>query len=172
MHGSGVSITLSIPAFHYFAATGCPGTKLAAVRHVRERPCVTESSGSSGYGSAAGLSSRRLSVHQQAVLIQVLLAFPGESAGVCYSRSSDEARAYAEDFLNIFKAINWSVEDAESVVDLPAASHGVAIIVKEKHLPSSAEALRDALRIYHLEAEILDHQNSLCGSRKFVLAIT
>ena len=39
-------------------------------------------------------------------------------------------------------------------------------------LGEGSSALRDALRIYSLEAEITtDHQN-LCGSRNFVLAVT
>jgi hypothetical protein len=125
------------------------------------------------HATAAGRSARRLSTHQKAVLIQVLLAFPDETVGV-YSQSPTSAtHDYAEDFLNIFKALNWNVDNNVEVRErLPESPSGLALLVKENRVPPSAEALRDALRIYSLEAEITtDHQN-LCGSRNFVLAVT
>jgi hypothetical protein len=115
---------------------------------------------------------RKLSTHQQAVLIQVLLTFPDEPVGVCYLPSVPDAHAYAEDFLTIFKAINWRVDEARAAVDLNAAARGLAIVIQEGQLPPSAEALRDALRIYEIEAEIVPDRMNLCGSRNFVLAVT
>ena len=116
--------------------------------------------------------TRKLSTHQQAVLIQVLLTFPDEPVGVCYQSAIADAHAYAEDFLTIFKAINWRVDQARATAALSAASGGLAIVVPEGQLPPSAEALRDALRIYGIEAEIVPDQANLCGSKKFVLAVT
>jgi len=131
-----------------------------------------EGSGNIGSGSAAGYSARKLSTHQKSVLIQVLLTFPGENVGVCFVPSVSDAFAYAEDFVTIFKAINWTAGDAEPTEDLPAAPSGLAIALPSEQLPASAEALRDALRIYHLEAAILNNHAKLCGTRHFVLAVT
>lgn len=116
--------------------------------------------------------TRKLSTHQQAVLIQVLLTFPDEPVGVCYLPSVRDAHAYAEDFLTIFKAINWTVDEARPAANLAAASGGLEIVVNEAQLPPSAEALRDALRIYEIEAEIVPDRSNLCGSRNFVLTVT
>lgn len=117
-------------------------------------------------------ATRKLSTHQQAVLIQVLLTFPDEPVGVCYRPSVTDAQAYADDFLTIFKAINWRVDQARPVADLAAASGGLAIVVPAGQVPPSAEALRDALRIYGIEAEIPPDRANLCGASKFVLAVT
>jgi hypothetical protein len=139
---------------------------------------VSEGRGSVRLGSlrpqagAAERSPRRLSTHQQAVLIQVLVAFRHETVGVCYLPSVSDAFNYAENFSTIFRAINWTVDPAEKVEPLPESSSGLAIVVPEGKVPSSAEALRDALRIYGLEAEIVSDQWNLCGARNFVLAIT
>ena len=130
-----------------------------------------EATGDIGQGSAQPRSARRLTTHQQAVLIQVLLTFPEEPVGVCCLSSAPEARSYADDFLTIFKAINWSAQEVESAHDFPVGSAGLALIVRENQLPASAEALRDALRIYNLEAQVLPDRGNLCGSRKFVLAV-
>ena len=116
--------------------------------------------------------TRKLSTHQQAVLIQVLLTFPDEPVGVCYLPSVPDAHAYAEDFLTIFKSINWSVDDAYAEANLIAAPGGLSIVVKDSQLPPSAAALRDALRIYGIEAEIVPDGSNLCGPRNFVLAVT
>jgi hypothetical protein len=116
--------------------------------------------------------SRKLSTHQQAVLIQVLLTFPDEPVGICYQPAVTDAHAYAEDFLTIFKAINWRVDQARAAANLAVAAGGLAIVVPESQLPPSAEALRDALRIYGIEAEIVSDRANLCGSKKFVLAVT
>jgi hypothetical protein len=117
-------------------------------------------------------ATRKLSTHQQAVLIQVLLTFPDEPVGVCYLPSVPDAHAYAEDFLTIFKSINWRVDDTRAAIDLKAAPGGLALVIQEGQLPPSAAALRDALRIYGIEAEIVPDRSNLCGSRNFVLAVT
>lgn len=117
-------------------------------------------------------SARKLSTHQQAVLIQVLLTFPDEPVGVCYLPAVADAHDYAEDFLTIFKAINWTVDDARPAVDLKSAPRGLVIVIPEGQLPPSGAALRDALRIYGIEAQIVPDTANLCGPRKFVLAVT
>jgi hypothetical protein len=54
---------------------------------------------------------RKLTTHQQAVLIQVLLAFPEQEVGVYYCASASDALGYAQDFLTVFKAIGWKVNE-------------------------------------------------------------
>jgi hypothetical protein len=131
-----------------------------------------EAGTSLGQSSASGPSSaRRLTTHQKSVLIQVLLTFPDESVGVCYSAGSAEAAAYAEDFLTIFKAINWSADSSEANANIPASPSGLLIAVPAEKIPASAEALRDALRIYNLEVAIVPAQAALCGDRYFVFGV-
>jgi hypothetical protein len=101
-----------------------------------------------------------------------LAAFRHETVRVCYLPSVSDALNYAEDFSTIFRAINWTVDSAERAEPLPESSSGLAIVVPEGKVPCSAEALRDALRIYGLEAEIVSDRWNLCGARNFVLAIT
>src|SRR3954452_10981916 len=98
--------------------------------------------------------ARRLTTHQQAVLVQVLLAVPEQRVGLEAASLSADAAGYAQNFLAIFKACGWNVdEDAPrslSGVEAP----GLAIVVgKDQRLPPGAEALRDALRIYQVEVE-------------------
>ena len=114
---------------------------------------------------------RKLTTHQQAVLIQVLLPFPDEPVAVLYAPAAEDARGYAEDFLTIFKAINWAVSDLEVSDHLPVAPGQLAIMVKKGELPPSAAALRDALRIYGIEAEIMKDPADLCAGRNFVLLV-
>lgn len=134
---------------------------------------MQEAGASAGQVSVTGRPARRLSTHQKAVLIQVLLAFPDETVGVCSQSSTPASHDYAEDFLNIFKALNWNVNnDVEVCGRLPVAPSGLALLVTENRVPPSAEALRDALRIYSLEAEITTDRLNLCGSRNFVLVVT
>jgi hypothetical protein len=132
---------------------------------------VFEASGSADRGGAEQ-SPRRLTTHQQAVLIHVLLAFPDENVGVCCPPSAIAAHNYAEGFLTIFKAINWVVDQVEILENLPDIPSGLGILANDGDLPSSAEALRDALRIYGIEAEIVPDESGICGSRNFVLAVT
>jgi hypothetical protein len=133
---------------------------------------VPDGSGNVGQAGTSGRSPRRLTTHQQAVLIQVLLAFPEETVGVRYLPSASDALNYAEDFSTIFKAVNWTVVPVEPAEDLPYSPSGLAIVVREEKLPPSAEALRDALRIYGIEAQVARDQSNLCGSSNFALAVT
>jgi hypothetical protein len=134
---------------------------------------VADSSGSGGPGStAAERSPRRLSTHQKAVLIQVLLTFPDETVGVRYLPSVSDTLNYADDFSTIFKAINWTVVPGETVGDLPCSSSGLVILVRNEKLPPSAEALRDVLRIYGIEAQVARDSSNLCGSANFALVVT
>jgi hypothetical protein len=55
---------------------------------------------------------------------------------------------------------------------LPYSSSGLAIVAPEEKLPPSAEALRDALRIYGIEAQIAKDGTNLYGPSKFALAVT
>jgi hypothetical protein len=133
---------------------------------------VPELGSSFEHRAPRGQGARKLSTHQQATLIQILLNFPDEPVGVCCLPSAGEAEAYAEDFLTVFKSINWTVDRVQKAASLPPAAGGLAIIAKGTPPPASAEALRDGLRIYQIEAEIVEDNENLCGDRKFVLAVT
>ncbi len=115
---------------------------------------------------------RKLTVHQQAVLIQVLLAFPGQRVSVQYSPSIGDASAYAQDFLTIFKAVGWTVNDTESAERSTGQAAGLALVVSQHHrLPPSAEAFRDALRIYEIEVEIIRDLHGDVAAGSFVLRV-
>lgn len=129
-------------------------------------------SDASGNVTKAERLPRRLTTHQKAVLIQVLLAFPDETVAVRYLPSSSDCLNYAGDFSTIFKAINWTVDSVESVEDLPNSSSGLTIVARDKKLPPSAEALRDALRIYGIDAEVTIDQSNLCRPGNFALVFT
>ncbi|MDQ1406750.1 MAG: hypothetical protein QOG55_2379 [Acidobacteriaceae bacterium] len=140
---------------------------------------MQDASGNAGRGgwpgqasAAAERSPRRLTTHQKAVLIQVLLAFPEETVAVRYLTSASDALNYADDFSTIFKAVNWTVVSAEPAEDLAHCFSGLTIVVREEKLPPSAEALRDALRIYGIEAEVARDRSNLCGASNFALAVT
>lgn len=99
---------------------------------------------------------RKLTTHQKAVLIHVLIMFPDQQAEIFYSPAADDAHAYAQDFLAIFKAVGWTVNDAEPAEISVAQSTGLAFLVsRDTKLPPCAEALRDVLRIYSIEVETL-----------------
>ena len=117
-------------------------------------------------------TARKLTTHQKSVLIQVLLAFPEQSAAVIYSGS--EACAYAQDFLTIFKAVGWSVSETEpgDAGKSSTQAPGLALIVSQDHcLPPGAEALRDALRIYEIEAHTISDPTANIASGSFVLSV-
>ncbi len=120
----------------------------------------------------AGSTSRKLTTHQKAVLIQVLLTFPDQQVGICHTLSADDALAYAQDFLAIFKAIGWRVTEPEAR-EIPAGSSaGLALVFsKAGSLPPAAEALRDALRIYEIDAEILCDPFGNIAPGSFVVAV-
>lgn len=111
-------------------------------------------------------------MHQKAVLIQMLLAFPEQRVAVQYFASASDARAYAQDFLTIFKAVGWSVNDVESAERLTAQGAGLALIVSQDHrLPPGAEALRDALRIYGIEVETVRDPGGNVAVGDFALCV-
>ncbi len=96
---------------------------------------------------------RSLTLHQQSVLIQVLLTFPDQQVDVRYDPDSSDALSYAQEFLTIFKVIGWKVNDGAPSGTLNHKVTGLTFVVSEHgNLPASAEALRDALRIYAIEA--------------------
>jgi hypothetical protein len=97
-------------------------------------------------------SARRLSTHQKAVLIQVLLTFPEQRVKVCYQRDASDALEYAQDFLTIFKVIGWDVQEGAASENWNGGTAGLSLVVASPgSLPVGAEALRDALRIYGIE---------------------
>jgi hypothetical protein len=112
-------------------------------------------------------SQRKLTLHQQAVLIHVLLVFPDQHVDICFDPSGCDARAYALNFLTIFKAIGWTVDAPSARTVGPA----LAFVVTGGTLPPSAEALRDALRIYEIEVATLCDTACESTSADFVLAI-
>jgi hypothetical protein len=96
---------------------------------------------------------RKLTTHQKAVLIQVLLTFPNQQATLYFMPHASDALAYAQDFQAVFKAIGWTVNDPEPDENLSRRCAGLALLSSERNLPPCAEAFRDALRIYGIEAE-------------------
>ena len=119
-------------------------------------------------------TARKLTTHQKSVLIQVLLAFPEQSATVRYSPSASDARSYAQDFLTIFKAVGWTVREMEfaGAAQSSGPSTGLAVVVSENHsLPPGAEALRDALRIYGIEVQTIGDPAANISSGSFVLSV-
>ena len=79
------------------------------------------------------MTTRKLTVHQQAVLIQVLLAFPEQRVAVQYLPSAGDSCSYADDFLNIFKAVGWTVYDSAPVVGSLRPRSGLGIVVRKAH---------------------------------------
>jgi hypothetical protein len=115
---------------------------------------------------------RKLSTHQKAVLIQVLLAFPDQQVGVCYCPSASDALGYAQDFLTIFKVIGWKVNDGAPSETLNDPSASLAFVVSgQGSLPPSAEALRDALQIYGIGVETFCDPTCNITSGSFILSI-
>jgi hypothetical protein len=115
---------------------------------------------------------RRLTTHQKAVLIQVLIAFPDQQVGVSYYPSASDALSYAQDFLTIFNVIGWKVNDGAPSEILNGQSTGLTFAVgAQGSLPPSAEALRDALRIYGIEVATVCDPACGLSSSGFILAI-
>lgn len=118
------------------------------------------------------LTPRKLTTHQKAVLIHVLITFPDQQVGVSYAPSANDALSYAQDFLTIFNAIGWKVDGDAPSETLNGESTGLAIVVcAEGSLPPSAEAFRDALRIYGIEAATLYDPSCAMKPGGFILAI-
>src|ERR1700732_2155474 len=100
---NGYSDKLSLylrPAISFYLTRNRRLSKLSRL----ERSIVPDASGNVRQASlpeqagAAERSPRRLSTHQKAVLIQVLLAFPNETVSLRYLPSASDALIYAEDF--------------------------------------------------------------------------
>jgi hypothetical protein len=118
------------------------------------------------------LTPRKLTTLQKAVLIQVLRGFPDQQVGVCYYSSASDALGYAQDFLTIFKVIGWNVNDGAPSESVNGQPTGLAFVVSgQGSLPPSAEALRDALRIYGIE--VATFCDPACNAKPggFILAI-
>lgn len=120
-------------------------------------------------------TQRKLTTHQKAVLIQVLLAFPEQQVSVCYDSSVNDALGYAEDFLTIFKVLGWRAEagaPSSLLYALNVQPSGLTFLVSaSSSLPPCAEALRDALRIYGIEVATSLDPTRTVSSGGFVLAI-
>ena len=118
------------------------------------------------------LTPRRLTTHQKAVLIQVLLSFPDQHVGVCYDPSASDALDFARDFLTIFNVIGWKVKEGSPLEALNAQSTGPALVAGgQDDLPPGSEALRDALRIYGIEVTTLCDPTCDINSGGFILSI-
>lgn len=118
------------------------------------------------------LTPRKLTTHQKAVLIQVLLTFPDQQIGVRYDPSASDALSYAEDFLTVFKVIGWKVSEGAPRETSNGQCTGLAFVVcGNEGLPPSAEALRDALRIYGIDIATICEPTCNMKSYSFVLAV-
>jgi hypothetical protein len=116
-------------------------------------------------------SARRLTTHQKAVLIQVLLTFPEQQVRVCYDPASD-TRDYAQDFSTIFKVIGWDVSEGALAATWKGQCDDLAIVVSAlDSLPPGAEALRDALRIYGIEVATICDPAYRMKAAGFILAV-
>jgi hypothetical protein len=117
-------------------------------------------------------TSRKLTTLQKAVLIRVLREFPDQEVGVCYHPSASDSLDYAQDFLTVFKAIGWKVNERAPFEAVSIQSTGLAFVVSEQSkLPPCAEALRDALRIYAIEVATFCDPTCNAKPGSFVLAI-
>lgn len=115
-------------------------------------------------------NNRKLTTHQKAVLIQVLRTFPGERVQIVYSSSAGDGRAFATDFMAIFKAIGWDVSGPEPADNFAGGSIGLALAVADNGtLPACVEALQDALRIYEIEIETRPDKRRNIAASGFVL---
>jgi hypothetical protein len=117
-------------------------------------------------------TSRKLTTLQKAVLIRVLRAFPDQEVGVCYHPSANDSLGYARDFLTVFRAIGWNVSEGAPFEAVNSRSTGLAFVVSEQsNLPPSAEALRDALRIYEIEIATFCDPTCRTKAGGFTLAV-
>jgi hypothetical protein len=115
---------------------------------------------------------RKLTTDQKAVLIQVLLAFPDQQVGVTYHPLASDARDYAQDFLTVFTVIGWKVNAGAPSESLNRQSSGLAFVVNEEgNLPPSAEALRDALRVFGVEVATVSDPAYSTAPGGFILSV-
>jgi hypothetical protein len=102
----------------------------------------------------------------------VLREFPGQQVDLCYHPSAEDALGYAQDFLTVFKAIGWKVNDGAPVEVVNAEAKGLTFVVSGLgSLPQGAEALRDTLRIYGIEIATLCDPACVTEPGGFILAI-
>jgi hypothetical protein len=115
---------------------------------------------------------RKLTTDQKAVLIQVLVAFPDQQVDVSYHPAASDARDYAQDFLTVFKVIGWKVSVGAPSESWNRKSSGLAFVVGEPgSLPPSAEALRDALRVFGVEVATISDPAYSIGPGRFILSV-
>jgi len=115
---------------------------------------------------------RKLTTHQKAVLIQVLLVFPDQHVEVWHDPSASDALRYADDFLTVFKVIGWKVKEGAPRETFNGQCTGLAFVVSgQDGLPVGAEALRDALRIYGIEIATISDPTCSITAGGFVLAV-
>jgi hypothetical protein len=123
-------------------------------------------------GRAVQPTPRKLTTHQKAVLIQVLLAFPGQQVGVWYDPSATDALSYAKDFLTVFNVIGWKVTQEAPSETANGECAGLAFVsCGQGVLPKSAEALRDVFRIYGIEIATICDPTCTMNAGGFVLAV-
>ena len=114
-------------------------------------------------------NARKLTTHQEAVLIQVLRTFPNERVEIRYAPDADDTLSYAENFLAVFKAILW---DVEGPLADPSAPVGLTLVAGAScGLPPCAEALQDALRIYAIDTRVQQNDGRAATSVSFTLII-
>ena len=116
-------------------------------------------------------SARRLTTHQKAVLIQVLLTFPEQQVRVCYDPAASDTRGYAQDFLTIFKVIGWDVSEGALATCNGEFTDLAFVVSALDSLPPGAEALRDALRIYGIEVATICDPACAMKTGGFILAV-
>ncbi len=116
-------------------------------------------------------AARRLTTHQKQVLIQVLLAFPGQRVALEYAEGSADAADYALDFLAIFRALNWDVEGPRQLEPAPLHEPCLKLIAARPHLAGCAEGLRDALRVYGIEVELVSDQDGRMREGGFLFSV-
>lgn len=118
------------------------------------------------------MNARRLSTHQKAVLIQVLLTFPEQRMKVCCQRAASDARDYAQDFFTIFKVVGWDVQEGAASEKWNAETAGLSLVVTDAgRLPVGAEALRDALRIYGIEVATVCDPGCGMSAGEFIFSV-
>jgi len=117
-------------------------------------------------------SARRLTTHQKAVLIQVLLTFPEQQVRICYDPAASDQRDYAQDFLTIFKVIGWDVSEGALAATCNGEFTDLAFVVSAlDSLPPGAEALRDVFRIYGVEVATICDPACAMKAGGFILAV-
>ena len=85
---------------------------------------------------------------------------------------SSDAPGYAQDFLTIFKAIGWKVNEEATSESLSDEFTGLAFVATgPDSLPPVAEALRDVLRIYEIEVGTLYDPTCNMRSSGFILSV-